>query len=332
MKRAAVLIALSMFVLASPAPVRAQTSNDNGEMSLSFFLRASLRDEIVACSDHDFRDSSEALSFSDALGPELGFGPGDAVYDSDTYKDCVRMFPDRDLTTPGPRSHERIFDWNDAATQEVAAKELHLRLSTVTVCAPELPSSISPTSYESANGDCDHPFQYEHTWFSDESGHVPEIKLSFRATAASLLVGLLGEAAFWGVITFLLIVFVRRMRRKEWRFFVKHRFIAWPVDVIVAAVLLFLAGELAPYETGWIPSLQLYLRLPPLVETILVGMPAVALVVLMLVGPARQVRRIRRAAHPVWVPSPPPPGPPTLALPDWWGREGSGDKPEGPSS
>jgi hypothetical protein len=296
MKRAALLLLVAPILLvARPIPARAQAYNNKGVLSVMFFLRASLNDVAVVCSDHDFRDSTEAYAFARAIGPKLGFGTGTVEYDRFSARDCVSVFPDDGLTRPGPKPHERVFRFDGNPVVAFAKKEFQLELMGIDVCTPELPTTIPPTTGQErfGGGTCDHPFQQSYSWFSDEYGSVPVINVSFRATPASLLRGLLGQAAFWGLVVLGLMFLFRSMSRRSWRLFVKHRVVAWIPTAILMLGLIFCAVFIAPYWTNWIPSLQLYAHIGIGGEAALVWLPVLALGTVMIAGPIRGAAKYR---------------------------------------
>jgi hypothetical protein len=316
MSRARVLLVLPALLVLSPAPARAQDFNDQGVLSVSFYLRASLNDEALLCSDHDFRDRAEASNFAHVIAPKLGFGLGTFVFDTIDYKDCVRLFPDKGLTRPGPKPHERVFHFDPNPVVAAANKEFHLDLIGIDVCTPELPTRVSSAIQDRFGGSCDHPFQQTYSWFSSEDGSAPVIDVSFRATPASLLRALVGHAVFWALIAGLLGLLAYRLKRKQWRFFINHRFIAWTLNVILMIVLLFCVVFIVPYWTNWIPSLQMYIHIGVGGEAALVAIPAIGLLFTMI----RAVGRLRAPQTPVPAAGAASgtEGIPQLGVPDWW--------------
>ena len=294
MKRAAFLLLVpALIVLSGATPSFAQGLQEPGVISLDFTPRPAGNDEIVMCSDHDFPSINEALAFAHALAPKLGFGPGSINYDTVDYKDCVRLTPDAGLTRPGPRKHERIFSFDPMPVFDEAKREFHFTVLALTVCVPSLPATVSPLPQQSIGGACEHPFDHEDDWTSDEFGSLRPIEVRFRATPESLIFGILGDAAFWGLVAAILFFLALRQSRKQWRFFIKHRFWAWILNVALMLVLVFGAIEIGPYWSSWIQSLQLYVHLGVPGEGFLVAIPALALCAVMVVGPIRAGRSNR---------------------------------------
>jgi hypothetical protein len=322
MKRAALLVVLTCLLISLPKPARAQDDLNEGVGYIEFALRPGLNDGIQICSDHDFASRAEAHEFAVVLGPTLGISGLTFAFDPSNYADCVDFFPPRPLTIPGPRPHERTFRIDLRAFEDALSKKFHLDLYEVEVCVPELPGQADPPQdLEVFQGDCDHPFQQSYDWFSPPGG-LYNVQVDFAATPRSLLQGLAGVALFWGLVAGLMTLFVRRMRASGWRFFIKHRVIAWILDGVLMLVLLFGVIFVVPYWTNWIPSLQVYLNIGVVGEALLIALPSVALVFVMIGGPARQVRRLR-PPPPSLVFAPPSPsggGVPSLGVPDWGDR------------
>jgi hypothetical protein len=312
MKRAAVLVVCSVFfVPVGATSARAQGLKEPGVLSITFYLRAGLNDEAVLCSDHDFRDRADAYRFARALAPKLALGPGHFRYDTIDYRDCVRIFPNRGLTRAGQRPHERTFSFDGQRVLDEAKKDFQLEVLRETVCIPVLSHAVAPTpSVSNLSTYCDHPFERDDTWLSSETGSVQPIEVSFRGTPTYLLLGLLGDAAFWVMAAGLLFVIARAPKRREWRFFTgKSRFIAWPLDIVLMFVLVFAAAVIAPYWSGWIPSLQAYLHIGVPGEAVLVTLPTLGLCFAMIAGPIqgtgphRAARTSARLADPGTTPS-----------------------------
>jgi hypothetical protein len=327
MKRAAAMLALVCIwlVIASPTAARAQSSGDE-TLYIFIALRAGLNDGIEMCSDHDFANATEALDFARALTPPLGLGPMRAEWDP-SDQDCVDLAPPHPLSKVGPRPHERSFHFDPAPVRAVAAQTFTLPRAEVEICTPELPTRvISPLDVTTYSDDCDRPFQRTYDFYLADVSE--SIDVSFRATPTSMLRGLLGALLFWGIIAGLLTLMWRLLTKREWRLFVKHRIIAWTLDTVLLLLILFAAIFIVPYWTSWVPSVQMYLHVGVPGEGVLVFVPALVLIAFMTRGLARQVQLVRR---PTMMPSQLQPAPatglPTLAVPDWWGKEGGQSQP-----
>ena len=330
MKRAAAMLAFVCIALVVPAPTvaRAQPAGD-GTLYIFIALRAGLNDGIEMCSDHDFANSTEAADFARALTLPLGFGYLPAEYDASNARDCVDLSGGHPLTKAGPHPHERSFHFDPGPVRSIASQVLHLPDVEVEICTPELPTRVSSSLYPSLySGDCDRPFQRTYDFYPGDA-HEP-IDVSFRATPASMLRGLAGVALFWAIVAGLLGLIVRSLTKRGWRFFIRHRIIAWFLDVILLLVIFFCAIFIAPYWTNWVASVQMYLHVGVPGEAVLVSVPVLCILAFMTRGTASQVSRFRpRPSMPSQPQPAPAPGLPTLALPDWWGRETGQDKPPG---
>ncbi len=323
MKRAAILLVAPLLLFGQTASARTATNAPvHGVLRVSFFIRAAQNDEAWLCSDHDFIDAAEADTFVAVLGPRLGFGGGRYEFDPDA-KNCLRLFPTTGFTEPGPRAYERTFTLDGGLVAAAAFQHFKLSEIEVHVCFPELPRIIEPAPKRLLfGGDCDHPSQSVYLWTGTYDS-PPQISISFRATPASLLRGILGDAAYWAFVAGVLWLITRSLRRRRWRLFDRHRLIAWPLNLLV--MLIFLVGAImfAPYWSGLIPSLQLYLRIGVIGEAILVSLPALTLAVFVIAGPIRVRRQLAPSSGPPSIAhgGALPGGIPSLEVPGWSGHE-----------